>query len=248
MKVKAILATAVLAVSGAANAAIEGPVGSNTIDSDLVLTIYDSSLDVSYVQDLEVNYLDIIGAGGSFTDSFNLDAAALSIFSGSNQADLSWSLVAAGQDFLLPGSQFGTVTTAVDPFALDFGSLSATATAFNNLATVANLDPAIGGSTDGGATSGVTGSILSFEAGAFNSNIRSTVGFANSANVNEGLMLYWIHLDDNFVDVAPELATQVAWNLDLANATLSAVPIPAAVWLFVSGLLGLGAISRRRQA
>ena len=33
-----------------------------------------------------------------------------------------------------------------------------------------------------------------------------------------------------------------------ANGTVSAIPLPAAVWLFGSGLLGLVGISRKNQA
>ena len=37
----------------------------------------------------------------------------------------------------------------------------------------------------------------------------------------------------------------LSWNL--INSTVSSVPLPPAVWLFASGLIGLGVIGRRRQ-
>ena len=47
-------------------------------------------------------------------------------------------------------------------------------------------------------------------------------------------------------------ATAAQWtfssnNLNDYSMTLTAVPVPAAVWLFVSGLLGLAGIARRRR-
>ena len=50
----------------------------------------------------------------------------------------------------------------------------------------------------------------------------------------------------------PTVIDGVAYNYDengnlIAIADLSAVPVPAAVWLFASGLLGLIGISRRRK-
>lgn len=240
---KAAIAALALAIGGTAQADIEGPVDSNTFNSDLVLTIYDTVLDRAYVQDLEVNYLDIID--GNFTGSFNLDASALSIFSGSNQANLRWSLIAAGQDFLLPGSQFGAVTTAVAPFTLEFATLSNIALQFNQLAVVANqlLDP-----VDGDAASAGTGSLLSSTVRVFQDGIGGQVGFSNATAASSAISLYFLGLNDEFVGVAPREVSPLQWQLNLAAGTVSAVPLPAAAWLFLSAIAGLGAVARRRQA
>ena len=37
-------------------------------------------------------------------------------------------------------------------------------------------------------------------------------------------------------------------NITVNSATVSAIPIPAAMWLFVSGLLGLVGTARRKKA
>lgn len=37
-------------------------------------------------------------------------------------------------------------------------------------------------------------------------------------------------------------------NLDMTSVTISEVPVPAAVWLFGSGLVGLAGVARRRRA
>lgn len=43
----------------------------------------------------------------------------------------------------------------------------------------------------------------------------------------------------NFLD------DQIRWKIDSYN--VSAVPVPAAVWLFMSGIVGLGAVARKRR-
>ena len=39
---------------------------------------------------------------------------------------------------------------------------------------------------------------------------------------------------------------QIRWNID--SFSVSAVPVPAAVWLFMSGIAGLGAIARKKRS
>ena len=56
----------------------------------------------------------------------------------------------------------------------------------------------------------------------------------------------------NDLSNVPHVVDGVAYNLDengnmVAIADLSAVPVPAAVWLFGSGLLGLVGFTRRRK-
>jgi hypothetical protein len=38
-----------------------------------------------------------------------------------------------------------------------------------------------------------------------------------------------------------------SWGLDNVQVQVSAVPVPAAVWLFGSGLIGLAAVARRKK-
>jgi hypothetical protein len=62
---------------------------------------------------------------------------------------------------------------------------------------------------------------------------------------------------DTFTVAAPVMAqiffravTGVSDNIGLLldNVKLTAVPLPAAVWLMLSGIAGLGAFARRRRA
>jgi len=49
-------------------------------------------------------------------------------------------------------------------------------------------------------------------------------------------------------DFGTKSATVYAWAVQSGNAGAAMVPVPAAVWLFGSGLLGLIGISRRKKS
>ena len=49
----------------------------------------------------------------------------------------------------------------------------------------------------------------------------------------------WADLDSNFITTPVSVGTTIV---------VSAIPVPAAVWLFGSGLLGLVGIARRKKA
>lgn len=53
----------------------------------------------------------------------------------------------------------------------------------------------------------------------------------------------------NFEETYPVIQSEGVWTLDTTAGTLSysAIPVPAAVWMFASGLLGLAGIARRNK-
>lgn len=55
-------------------------------------------------------------------------------------------------------------------------------------------------------------------------------------------------LVNNFSFLVGQLGGTVAMQLNLSNVQVSAVPVPAAAWLFSSALLGLAGIARKRKA
>jgi len=69
----------------------------------------------------------------------------------------------------------------------------------------------------------------------------SVLGFSFDFTANAGvsLLVSGSYTDSNFTDAAISSSTL---------ATVSAVPVPAAVWLFGSGLIGLFGVAKRRQA
>lgn len=259
MKFKSLVLAAALAACGTANAAIEGPVSTGAAEnSDLVLFIYDSVRDVAFIQDLEINYRDILALNGNFEASFNLDASVLTqAFGSSDLNNLSWSMAASSFDFLDPdGSTLGTITTtnAVQSTAMDFQILSASNTLFSQTTNFVNLQTAIGSPTNSTAAFSVAGSTVSDQVRAWNTRMFFQTDTVNSAKVNETQALWFLHLDANYEPSINngELTDLNPWQLDLANAKLSnqansQVPLPAAGWLLLSGLLGLAGVARRRE-
>lgn len=52
----------------------------------------------------------------------------------------------------------------------------------------------------------------------------------------------------NYVDIRLALGGERDWDFDWVRFDVAPVPVPAAVWLFGSGLLGLVGIARRKKA
>lgn len=253
MKFKSLLlAAAVTAAtfSGVANAAIDGiaATGDNAINSDLVFFIYDTANDLSYVQNLDVNYKTMITpTPGSFSGSFNLDASKLNIFSASNSANLVWGMSATGFDYTDPdGSQLGFISNRAFPAGQDINLIGAMNNTFNTFGKAINFFSPIG-TADALSATGASASLLS-------SAVKDFAAFDQAANVSATQNLWFIHTDAAYELGIQELASANPWVLNLTTNTVSSagtvapVPLPAAAWLMFSALMGLGGIARRRNA
>ncbi len=261
MKLKALATAVALTLSaGAANAAI---VTGTATDGELFLSVWDPSAETSYHLDLGIT-LSQFNADDAAPRSFDLASDAnYSAFLG--QTDLRYSIT--GQNNIPFTSiadlqTFGFMTTASDLTAFDAamvdqGSISAAYVNINTQAALLNAAEGVPYATNG-SNAGINNSaaVSVGQQGYFNvgtwGNTMGNRGFTMTADVDSSIAFYQVTLSD--VDFASAVVTGMAdWNLSsdgslTYNAGVSEVPVPAAVWLFGSGLVGLVGIARRKKA
>jgi len=254
---KSLLAVALLAATtGAANASIA--VGSNTL-SEAYLSVYDSSQALTFTLDLGLTFADLFNNKANDTFSKSYDLAALtagstggkwSTFAANlNAATTVYGVVAsgtAGKIFATgPESvtKFGTTTVAiaavsklanhistVNQAALDDNAGKPTSTALNLSAIVSDGDTANTGQHN------QEGQFSQFNGGKTDA----------AADINYGQAGNFWYYGGNAI---PVLAVQ-QWELTgntLTYATPAAVPLPAAVWMFGAGLMGVLGLTRRKN-
>jgi hypothetical protein len=260
-----------LGASGAFAATLGAPWGNS---SDLVLVVENASTHVAYALDTGVS-LDSLLPTGSLVTNATLDtslaginkaisaSAALQTFLGANPA--------AGDLWTLEGGQYngGGSAAASNGNTKAAGAAKAVFTSANGTATNANVTTktltnlisfenglnsdvtqSTGGlfplTSAGETSSGSVGTGAEARYGFWSSTDFAALGssalqlFGFSGNGNTGKLQSYI-LGTATLDANGNL------NI-VGNAVTSPVPLPAAVWLFGSGLLGLFGVSRRRAA
>ena len=271
MKVKNLVFVAVAAVSVASGAHAAIDLGT-TGNGELFLAAWDPVAKVSYTRDLGYNMDDFLPANVSSlaqqgtTLNSATDANWANFISRVNPAEVRWNIgaldstgsglngerylttVTLGQESLVPALRNGAVTS----WDLADG-LPQSVNAFGTHLTQAD-GSAVNISDDGTAYAGLLSSW------AHNWGTKSN--FSTDAAPGESLAFFYI-TPSNTRSVSFASNTQygydqagvfkaASWTLD-ANGGLSfkvppAVPVPAAVWLLGSALVGLVGVVRRRAA
>jgi len=259
---KILTASVALAMSGVANAAIlqsNGTAGSG----ELFLTAWDRVGQQSYSLDLGILEADFV-ANTSQTLSYDLSGDTnFAPFLGNTSVVFT---VTGGDDSFLntttgaiDGSRFGYVTTSVSSYdqiylaAQTQAIIGGVVASIDNMALNSNtaagdlLDPSLNLSSYS-----VPGEFGYFGDATWSIDIGGK-SFVAAGLVDTDIPFYFASLDaaSNYtLGVLTELPN--VWNLtstgQLTYAAPSAVPVPAAVWLFGSGLLGLVSVARRRKA
>jgi hypothetical protein len=267
MKFKALATAAVLMSSATvANAAWHNG-GAGNFDGtfegngELLFVIFDQNRQVSVMQDLGVRYMEIWDnrTNGDYSLSLTLDPLVASMLSGSTnfEENVRWGVFAnnyglfgfdgyndpawRAQGFMITSTQAdATYDRANGTDALIQGSQVQGTSSIMQVSTDVNwaANNAVYGDSSNGNYAGVEN--------VFGTRLYNQMPFNVVAEVDD-TQYFWAMLFSN-LDSQDILMGE--FNLDLGNNVLnySAVPVPAAVWLLASGLLGLGAVARRRKA
>lgn len=272
MFLKALAATAVLAMGSAGALAqsvptqpAPGPIPSpGTGDGGLVVVIWDAVRGVSLTQYLGLTLTQILPTGTNMEQAgFRLDFGVLgnyaSIFGASNQSDIQYMVVAAdGTGGTFSGRNIATTAAlgSIYPTTSNSRTRDAASAVRNFLenANGCNLQtPCIAANNAEATYAGGTN---------FGSNLGSQLLASSATTVGTALGFYLLTTVNNLavgatavavVDVYQSTAGAFAqWLLGTDGRLVysvagdTVVPLPAAVWLLLSGLVGVGTIGRRR--
>lgn len=253
--ITAALATAATASVGANAAWESGGTGTNAnpIDSELVLTVWNTDSSKSFTQDLGVTTRQFM-TGAATAQSFNLDAGGLAHIGTGN---IQWSV--AGNSSVLVGGE-------LDNYGFYFTSSNSSPVVTSNNAFVpltalfpnfADYETALGAADSGTAADPVFFLEGAQNAGAGNvwgNQLRSTTANFGGATANgadgEAMTAWTVGLNATATGGSVKDSGPFFWALDtdLGSLEYTAVPIPAAAWLFGSALLGMAGAARRRKA
>jgi len=256
MKMKILVAAVALAaISNGANAAIANL---NAQQGELYLTVFDPSAQTSYHLDLGVDIREMFDDSTS-TRTYDMSTDA-NFASFVGQTDLRYTITGADVSFT-DLDTYGFMSTARDGLSAiqaaipHDGFINPTAIKIHDMAGTLNAQGAgpYNGSNrniDESAFASI-GDIGYYAQSGWGDTI-GNAGFTASQNVDTSVGFFQIQIDPN--DGFTSIHNQMAGSWLLTNAgtlqysSVSAVPVPAAVWLFGSGLIGLAGIARRKNA
>jgi hypothetical protein len=259
----AAVATGLLVAAGSANATIA--VGyAPPYNSEALLIAWDDTAGKSVIIDTGIWFNDIFNAANDgdpfahYLASLNVQPALTAAF-GSNLSNVKWNVAQFSRqidisDPAVGFSHYGTmvttnntspdlsllttanITTNISAYRLFFNTTADTSNtsngAGNNFYVANGTDNAYAGDNDWG------------------SRMNLSLPFDTTQTGSGSLDYYFLGVTADGFDV--QMYQVGAWNLHLDTGELSfspaaEVPVPAAAWLLVSGIAGLGTAARRRK-
>jgi len=261
---KTVLAASVLlAASNVAQATYVTAFGQ---PSSVVLTAFDTVLQLGYVRDLGIDYAQFatnLTAGNALAGLTTAgDTTFTTIFAGSDLNDIRWNITAG---LNLPGDPDDRLLTsgATSPDITNNDVQSSAVGNMSNFFQGLNSADCQGALVcAGGGASAANAALLwgeSFNGAALTKNTAS-LDDASVTTTNKVLDMFLmskvssldpfggtVYSGNTKVNITT-LDTNFKLSANGTLSTISAVPLPAAVWLFGAGLFGLVGIGRRRQA
>jgi hypothetical protein len=187
----------------------------------------------------QLNFGTIANAGTAGFTNYSVVAAATAVQSGITSIEGA-ALTSGSNPSSVTISGLNTVINSIQTEIANWGSLTASGTFFDsNGSTTANAatGPALSGSwLNGGVSANGVGTAAAFYSILGNASFSTTVdGIAKRTTATTAYNGFWFLSSSG----------QLTYNIASAAAP---VPLPAAVWLLGSGLLGLIGVGRRRSA
>jgi hypothetical protein len=248
MKLKFLVAALAFAAASPTFAAIaDGSTG----NGQLFMSVWDPVAQTSYIRNLNVDMNTFIANGN--TSGYSLSYAADSVLSGAYNLATNTNLVynVAALDSTggtaVGGQRYLSTTNATQAVVQQTSNSNLTAgfSAVNGYVNATALNPADSSTWTAADSSAYFGS-------GFKTNWNGKASFNSTAAVGTDLNFYALQASSTsgLAKIAGTPSTG-SWNLG-TNGTLSysvaAVPLPPAVWLLGSGLIGMVGVARRSRA
>ena len=248
MKLKFLVAALAFAAASPAFAAIAN---GDTGNGQLFMSVWDPVAQTSYIRNLNVDMNTFIANGN--TSGYSLTYAADSALSGAYNLASNTNLVynVAALDStggtVVGGQRYLSTTNATQAVVQQTSNSNLTSgfATVNSYVNATALNPA-----DSSTWTAADG--LAYFGSGFKTNWNGKASFNSTAAVGTALNFYALQVSSTS-GLAKIAGTPFAgsWNLG-TNGTLSysvaAVPLPPAVWLLGSGLIGMVGVARRSRA
>jgi hypothetical protein len=228
--------------------------------SDLLLVVWDSANNDSVVYNtgLSVDSTSNTNMNFAVTNTFSsIDTSLTQLttdLGGAAQSTWQYAVLAAngagtgfatqGYEFDATSNQPGSTFTAIQNQDALNGAAAISTYVSNNISGFSSSNVLVGNASNPNAQFKAGGA---FSPGPNVGNTPVSVG----ASPGSSLSFYEIAASDDTPGDSPTVTQPVgSWNFSATNDQLvwSPVPLPASVWMLLSGLIGVGAISRRRAA
>ncbi len=264
LKYKLLVAAISLAASTQASALIASP-QDGLGNGEAIFAIWDPVTLNSYSQDLGLTWNqykpNLTNAAYTFSASINKKVYNAA-FAKSNPANLVWNVSVANN--VRPDwsnlYDYGVIGTDKVPFRLNNGAVLQAISIQDQMATaqkkvvngyaVNDRNPADNFAKHGTVANGA----YAGEGRLWSWNWASSNGVNNSASIGDTMGFYYEKINPVTTMMFPSFVTKAAGDWAFNGkalsyaAPVSAVPVPAAIWLMGSGLIGLVGIARRKKA